>query len=171
MDRLFASCLLLTLEVCSASSNRIDEHRKLSLSRLSISTVMNSPSEEKVVIVSASAKESRPAALRWTLQYDGSRVSPISFNISSRAAAARKTIACTDANNKTHCIVYGTNKNTIPDGDIVEARFRLRTAAQGSDTRFTLSHLAGASSEGDPLTAIASPPDVKSEFPKTLAPR
>jgi len=104
-----------------------------------------------LTVRAAGMKQVKAAGLQWTFRYDAGSISPISFAVGYKSWKAKKAIACSSQKGETRCLLWGVNANPIPDGEIAEARFRLREGAAIQKAVVTLDRPLAVSGQGDTL--------------------
>ena len=172
MNRAFSAIFVSGLLLASSnacSSTSADLHDRPSVT-LSISPASATPAGDVLVTVCAAAKRVQVAALQWTFRYDDDLISPVSFAVGPKALAAKKTISCASQKNETRCVLWGNNTKSIPDGDIAEARFRLRAGPQIPKTVITLDRSVGASVQGNSLAVVPAFSTVEIANPASAGP-
>lgn len=133
---------------------------------VSVSPEAVTPAGDVLVTVKAAAKRVPATAMQWRFRYDGDLISPVSFTVTPKSAAAKKTISCTIQKEETRCILWGSNTNPIPDGDIAEVRFRLRAGSRTQKTRVTLDHPEAVSDQGEALAVAPTSSSVEVASPE-----
>lgn len=101
-----------------------------------------------ILTMRVATKQVRATGLQWTFRYDANSISLVSFAMGSESFKANKAISCSSQKGETRCLLWGVNASPIPDGDIAEARFRLRVGAPIQKVVATLDHPIAVSSQG-----------------------
>jgi hypothetical protein len=156
MNRAFSAILvsgLLLASTSSCSSASAERHGSPSVT-LSVSPGTVTPTGDVLVTVHAAANRVHATAMQWTFRYDGNLMSIVSFAAAPKSLTAKKTIACANQEDGTRCILWGSNTQPIPDGDIAEAKFRLRVGSQIPKAAITLDHSEAVSSQGQSLVVV-----------------
>lgn len=143
-----AGLLLILLSSCSSAS--ADLHNGPSVTLSAFPEAVN-PAADVLVTVKAAVKRVPAAAMQWVLRYDDNLLSPVTFTVTPKSAAAKKTISCTTQKEETRCILWGSNTNPIPDGGIAEVRFRLHGRLRTQKALITLDHPEAVSGQGEAL--------------------
>jgi hypothetical protein len=109
-----------------------------------------------VLTVRVASNQVKVTAVQWTFRYDARSVSPVLFAVAPVSFKANKTISCSSQKDETRCLLWGVNASPIPDGDVAEARFRLRGGAPIQKSAVMLDHPIAVSSDGE-LLAVGPP--------------
>ena len=163
---LVSGLLLAAMSSCSTASANIHGNPSIALS-ISPGTV--TPSGDVLVTVHATANRVHATAMQWRFRYDGNLISAVSVTVGPKSLNAQKTISCASQKDETRCILWGSNMKPIPDGDIAEAKFRLRVASEIPKAVITLGHSEAVSSQGQSLVVVPALSTATIVNPRALA--
>jgi len=125
---------------------------QLSLNIGSLLVTPGSPTSVNISVNSTSG--TLPAVVQWTLHYSSTNVSGMSLQPGSAAVSAGKTLSCTSLTGSVSCVVWGMNKNTVPNGVLATANFNVSSTASSSTLQVT--NAAAASAASSLITATGS---------------
>ncbi len=115
-------------------------------------------------------RDAMEVPLRW--QFNLGRLSYRGTEVAQRTEdnlVCQSTISCASQKDETRCILWGSNMKPIPDGDIAEAKFRLRVASEIPKAVITLGHSEAVSSQGQSLVVVPALSTATIVNPRALA--
>lgn len=126
---------------------------QLSLNIGSLSIAPGSPASVNISMNSSSG--TLPSVVQWTLNYSSTSLSGMSLQPGSAAVAAGKTLSCASRTGSVSCVVWGMNRNIVPNGVVATANFQVSSTASSSTT-LQVTNAAAASTAPSIITATGS---------------
>ena len=92
----------------------------------------------------------KPAAVQWSFRYDPVTVQSVHVMASEAAAAAGKSVRCSNRSGLTTCLLWGPNQNQIPEGSIAVVNCNL-TEHAATGFAYHIQDVSAASAKGESL--------------------